>query len=262
MDLKLGGKRALVTASTGGIGLAIARRLAQEGASVVINGRSAETVQNACRQIRSDCAEARLEELVADNGSASGCRRTIEEVPELDILVNNLGIYEVSDFFSTSDGQWQKLFEVNVLSGVRLSRHYLKSMLKRDEGRILFVSSESAINPAPEMAHYSATKLMELSLSRSLAELTKGTRVTVNSILPGSAKTAGVEKFIQDLFPGADYTLAEKRFMAENRPTSLIGRLILPEEISALVAFVCSPLSSGINGACLRVDGGLIRSAV
>ncbi len=262
MDLKLGGKRALVTASTSGIGLAIARRLAGEGVSVIINGRSTETVESACRQVYSDCPEAKLEGLVADNGSAAGCQTTIEKHPQLDVLINNLGIYEVSDFFTTSDGQWQHLFEVNVLSGVRLSRHYLKRMLERDEGRILFISSESAINTAPEMAHYSATKLMQLSISRSLAELTKGTQVTVNSILPGSTRTAGVEKFIQDVFPGADYAAAEKRFMAENRPTSLVGRLIRPEEIAALVAFVCSPLSSGINGACLRVDGGLIRSAV
>jgi 3-oxoacyl-[acyl-carrier protein] reductase len=262
MDLELKGKIALVTASTGGIGFAIAHRLAQEGAVVVVNGRSTETVESACRQIQAYVPDAQLQPLVADNGTSAGCRTTVESFPEIEILVNNLGIYEVSDFFTTSDAQWQHLFEVNVLSGVRLSRHYLKSMLGSGAGRIVFVSSESAMNPAPEMAHYSATKLMELSVARSLAELTKGTRVTVNSVLPGSTRTAGVEKFIQDVFPGTDYDLAEKRFMAENRPTSLIGRLILPEEIASLVAFVCSPLSSGINGACLRVDGGLIRSAV
>jgi len=262
MDLKLGGRKALVTASTGGIGFAIAGRLAAEGASVIVNGRSVETVNSACRQISSDWPQAVVEGLVADNGSAEGCRATISEYPEVDILVNNLGIYEVSDFFATSDSQWQRLFDVNVLSGVRLSRHYLKGMLEGGEGRIVFISSESAVNPAPEMAHYSATKLMELSVARSLAELTKGTGVTVNSVLPGSTRTAGVQKFIRDVFPDLDYSAAETRFMAENRPTSLIGRLIHPEEVAALVAFVCSPLSSGINGACLRVDGGLIRSAV
>jgi len=262
MDLKLNEKTALVTASTGGIGLEIARYLAHEGATVIINGRTSETVARACEDIYSRYPDVKLLQLVADNGSAEGYKRTIKEHSEIDILVNNLGIYESVDFFDTTDAQWQHLFEVNVLSAVRLSRHYLKRMLSRNSGRIVFISSESAINPAPEMAHYSATKLMQLSLSRSLAELTKGTNVTVNTIMPGSTKTAGVQKFIQDVFPGVEYETAEKRFMKENRPTSLIARLIRPEEIAAFVAFVCSPLASAINGTCLRVDGGLIRSAV
>jgi 3-oxoacyl-[acyl-carrier protein] reductase len=262
MELKLGHKTALVTASSGGIGLEIARYLAREGATVIINGRTAETVARACDDIHSLYKNANLVQLAADNGTAAGCKKTIETHPEVDILVNNLGIYESLDFFDTTDEQWQRLFEVNILSAVRLSRHYLKKMLARNSGRIVFISSESAINPAPEMAHYSATKLMQLSLSRSLAELTKGTNVTVNAVMPGSTKTVGVEKFIQDVFPGVPYESAEQRFMKENRPTSLIARLILPEEIAAFVAFVCSPLSSAINGACLRVDGGIIRSAV
>jgi 3-oxoacyl-[acyl-carrier protein] reductase len=262
MDLKLKDKTALVTASSGGIGLEIARYLAHEGATVIINGRTSETVARACEAIHSQRDNAKLAQLVADNGTAEGCKKTMKEHPEVDILINNLGIYESIDFFDTTDEQWQHLFEVNILGAVRLSRHYLQKMLSRDSGRIIFISSESAINPAPEMAHYSATKLMQLSLSRSLAELTKGSNVTVNSIMPGSTKTVGVEKFIQDVFPGVEYEAAEKRFMKENRPTSLIGRLIRPEEIAAFVAFVCSPLSSAINGACLRVDGGLIRSAV
>jgi len=262
MDLKLNNKTALVTGSTGGIGLEIARYLAHEGVTVIINGRKQQTVARACEEIHSEHPDVKLLQLVADNGSGEGFKKTINEHPEIDILVNNLGIYESVDFFDTTDKQWQHLFEVNVLSGVRLSRHYLKGMLSRNSGRIIFIASESAINPAPEMAHYSATKLMQLSVSRSLAELTKGTNVTVNSIMPGSTKTAGVEKFIQDVFPGVEYEAAEKRFMKENRPTSLIGRLIRPEEIAAFVAFVCSPLASAINGACLRVDGGLIRSAV
>lgn len=262
MDLKLKNKSVLVTASTGGIGLEIARYLGREGATVIINGRKSETVARACEDIRSKCPDAKLVQLIADNGTETGFEKTVKEHPEIDILVNNLGIYESIDFFDTTDAQWRHLFEVNVLSGVRLSRHYLKGMLSQNNGRIVFISSESAINPAPEMAHYSATKLMQLSVSRSLAELTKGTGVTVNSIMPGSTKTAGVETFIQDVFPGIEYEAAEKRFMKENRPTSLIGRLILPTEVAAFVAFVCSPLSSGINGACLRVDGGLIRSTV
>jgi 3-oxoacyl-[acyl-carrier protein] reductase len=262
MDLKLNNKTALVTASSGGIGHVIARYLACEGATVIINGRTVETVSRACDDISSKYPNVKLIQLVADNGTAKGYEKTIKEHPEIDILVNNLGIYESVDFFDTTDAQWQHLFEVNILSGVRLSRYYLKKMLSRNSGRIIFISSESAINPAPEMAHYSSTKLMQLSVSRSLAELTKGTNVTVNSIMPGSTKTAGVEKFIQDVFPGVEYETAEKRFMKENRPTSLIARLIRPEEIAALVAFVSSPLSSAVNGACLRVDGGLIRSAV
>ena len=262
MDLKLNNKTALVTASSGGIGLEIARYLAHEGATAIINGRTSETVSRACENIYSEYPDAKLLQLVANNGSAEGYKKTIKEHSEIDILVNNLGIYESIDFFDTTDTQWQHLFEVNVLSGVRLSRHYLKGMLSRNSGRIVFISTESAISPAPEMAHYSATKLMQLSVSRSLAELTKGTNVTVNAILPGSTRTVGVEKFIQDVFPGVDYETAEKRFMKENRPTSLISRLILPEEVAAFVAFVCSPLASAINGACLRVDGGLIRSAV
>ena len=262
MDLTLNKKTALVTASSGGIGQEIARYLAREGATVIINGRTSETVARACEDIYSEYPDVKLLQLVADNGTAVGYKKTIKEHSEIDILVNNLGIYEVVDFFDTTDAQWQHLFEVNVLSGVRLSRHYLKGMLSRNNGRIVFISSESAINPAPEMAHYSSTKLMQLSVSRGLAELTKGTNVTVNSIMPGSTKTIGVEKFIQDVFPEVDYETAEKRFMEENRPTSLIARLILPEEIAAFVTFVCSPLASAINGACLRVDGGLIRSVV
>jgi 3-oxoacyl-[acyl-carrier protein] reductase len=262
MDLKLNKKIALVTASTGGIGLEIARSLAREGVTVIINGRTQETVARACEKIHSEYPDVTLLQLVADNGCEEGYKKTITVHPEVDILINNLGIYESIDFFDTKDTQWRHLFEVNVLSGVRLGRHYLKKMLSKNSGRILFISSESAINPALEMAHYSATKLMQLSASRSMAELTKGTDVTVNTIMPGSTKTAGVEKFIQDVFPGVEYEIAEKRFMKENRPTSLIARLIRPEEIAVFVTFVCSPLASAINGACLRVDGGLIRSAV
>jgi 3-oxoacyl-[acyl-carrier protein] reductase len=262
MDLKLYGKTALVTASTGGIGMEIATHLAREGVKVIVNGRTDKTVSSACEKIQSAVPDGTLLPLAADNGTEAGCKKTIKVFPHIDILINNLGIYESTDFFETTDAQWQHLFEVNILSGVRLSRHYLKDMLAADSGRIIFISSESAINPAPEMAHYSATKLMQLSFSRSLAELTKGSCVTVNSIMPGSTKTEGVEEFIKDVFPDEEYETAEKRFMKENRPTSLIARLIRTEEVAAFVAFVCSPLASAVNGACLRVDGGLIRSAV
>jgi 3-oxoacyl-[acyl-carrier protein] reductase len=242
--------------------LGIALALAQEKATVIVNGRTADSVSRACEKIRSANPGAKLQQLVSDNGTAAGCEKTIKTHPELDILVNNLGIYESVDFFTCDDSEWRRLFEVNIFSGLRLGRHYLQRMLKRNSGRIVFISSESAVNPAPEMAHYNATKLVQLSLSRSMAELTKGSNVTVNSVLPGPTRTEGVEKFIKGLFPGMDYEAAEKRFMKENRPTSLLARLIRPEELAAAVAFLASPLGSAVNGESMRVDGGMIRSVV
>jgi 3-oxoacyl-[acyl-carrier protein] reductase len=260
MDLHLDGKLALITASTGGIGKEIATALAREGATVVVNGRSAASVEAAVADIRKRVPDAKLEKLAADNGTAEGAATTIARFPDLDILVNNLGIYEAVAFFDETDEAWQRLFEVNIMSGVRLARHYLKRMLARKTGRVLFIASESAISPSPEMAHYAATKTMQLSISRSLAELTKGTAVTVNTVMPGSTRTEGVAKLVQDIFPGVPLEEAEKRFMRENRPTSLIERLIDPKEIADLVAYVSSPLASAINGASLRIDGGLVRS--
>lgn len=260
MNLKLVGLKALVTASSGGIGLAIATALAREGATVAVNGRSEASVNRAIAELKTNVPNASVLALAADCSTAEGCAKATRELPDVDILVNNLGIYESVEFFEATDDAWLRMFEVNILSGVRLSRHYLKRMLERNSGRILFISSESAISPAPEMAHYSATKAMQLSISRSLAELTRGTGVTVNVVLPGSTKTEGVATFIGQVFPGMDAAAAEKRFMAENRPASLIQRLIGPEEIGGFVAFVASPLASAINGAALRVDGGLVRS--
>jgi 3-oxoacyl-[acyl-carrier protein] reductase len=227
---------------------------------VIVNGRSASSVESAMAEILGQVPNAGLEGLPADNGTVAGVAETIAKFPQVDILVNNLGIYEAVGFFDETDEAWQRLFEVNILSGVRLARHYLKPMLERKTGRIVFVSSESAISPSPEMAHYAATKTMQLSLSRSLAELTKGTAVTVNCVLPGSTKTEGVEKFVGDIFPDAAPEEAERKFMQENRPTSLLERLIEPREIADFVSFLSSPLASAINGAALRVDGGLVRS--
>lgn len=260
MNLELDHKLALVTASSGGIGLEISRALAREGARVIINGRSAASVDAAIASLRADLPSARLERLVSDNGTEAGTAQTIAQFPEVDILVNNLGIYEPVGFFEETDADWLRLFEVNILSGVRLSRHYLQRMLDKKTGRVLFISSESGVSPSPEMPHYAATKTMQLSLSRSLAELTKGSGVTVNTVMPGSTLTEGVAKFVQDLFPGVSVEEAGRRFMRENRPTSLIERLLDPKEIAHFVTFLSSPLASGINGAALRVDGGLVRS--
>ncbi len=260
MDLLLDNKLALVTASTGGIGLEIAKTLAREGARVIINGRSEANIETAISKIESHVPGARLKRLVADNGSADGAAITIRQIPEVDILINNLGIYEAVGFFEETDEAWGRLFEANIMSGVRLSRHYLKKMLEAGTGRVIFIASEAAISPSPEMAHYSATKTMQLSISRSLAELTKGTQVTVNTVMPGSTKTDGVAKLVGDIFPDLSPEEAEQRFMRENRPTSLIERLIDPREIADFVAYVSSPRASAINGAALRIDGGLVRS--
>lgn len=262
MDLNIKNRLALVSASSGGIGQAIAASLAREGAQVIVNGRSAASVEAAVEEIRRQVPQATLLGLPADLSTEQGFAAAVAAYPRLDILVNNLGIYEVSDFFESSDERWRHLFEVNVLSGVRLSRHYLQTMLEANWGRVVFISSESALNPAPEMAHYSATKLMQLSISRSLAELTRGTQVTVNAVLPGSTRTEGVEKFIADVLPGVAPNEAQRRFVIENRPTSLLQRLIEPDEVAALVTFVCSAHASAINGAALRADGGIVRSVM
>lgn len=262
MNLDLANKTALVTASSGGIGLEIARSLAADGARVVINGRTQASVDKAIADIRATLPEADLVALAADNGTAEGCAATIAALPSADILVNNLGIYEAVGFFDETDEAWQRLFDVNIMSGVRLSRHYLKGMLERGRGRVVFISSESGVTPAPEMAHYSATKTMQLSIARSLAELTKNTDVTVNSVLPGPTRTPGVEEFIGGIYKGLAFADAERRFIADNRPTSLIGRLIDPKEIGDTVAFICSDRASAINGSSIRAEGGLVRSIV
>ncbi|WP_163247416.1 SDR family NAD(P)-dependent oxidoreductase [Bacillus tropicus] len=262
MHMQLKGKTALVTGSTAGIGKAIATSLVAEGATVLINGRREENVNQTIKEIRMQYPDAILQPVVADLGTEQGCQNVIEKYPEVDILINNLGIFEPVEYFDIPDEDWFKLFEVNIMSGVRLTRSYLKKMIERKEGRVIFIASEAAIMPSQEMAHYSATKTMQLSLSRSLAELTTGTNVTVNTIMPGSTLTEGVETMLNSLYPNEQLTIeeAEKRFMKENGPTSIIQRLIRPEEIANLVTFLSSPLSSAINGSALRIDGGLVRS--
>jgi 3-oxoacyl-[acyl-carrier protein] reductase len=260
MDLGYRGKHCLVTASTGGLGYAIAECMAREGASVILNGRDPARVAAAADRLRETVAGADVAEVVGNTGDALGCQSVIAACPDVDVLVLNLGIYQAAEIFETGDAHWLELFEINVMSGVRLARHYLPGMLARNAGRVVFVSSESAINPAPDLPAYSTTKTMQLSLARNLAEMTKGTSVTVNSVLPGPCATEGVARLIADLFPGVDAEAAQRKFIAENRPTSLIQRLTQPEEVADFVTFLASERTSIVNGAALKIDGGLIRS--
>lgn len=264
MDLQLAGKIALVSGSTAGIGLAIAATLAEEGATVIVNGRTQERVNEAIDQIKQKTPEVKLQGIAADLGTAAGAAQLFEQVPQIDILVNNLGIYGAKAFEEISDEEWMRFLEVNVLSGVRLSRHYFPRMLQQDWGRVIFISSESAVNIPAEMVHYGVTKTAQVSLARGLAEQTVGTRVTVNSVLPGPTRSEGVEDFIQGL--AAEQKISpeqvEQEFFEKTRPSSLIQRFASTEEVAALVAFVASPLASAINGAALRVEGGVVRSIV
>jgi NAD(P)-dependent dehydrogenase (short-subunit alcohol dehydrogenase family) len=262
MDLELNGKRALVTGSTAGIGFAMAEALANEGASVVLNGRTEQRVDQAINKLRASGVRGRVEGMAADVGTAEGTRKLTSSFPDADILVNNAGIFEVKSFEQIDDDDWKRFFEVNVLSGVRLSRHYLPGMKKRNWGRIVFISSESAVQIPAEMIHYGMTKTAQLAVSRGLAETTAGTNVTVNSVLPGPTASEGVERFVGELAAQqkTDAAAVEKEFFRTMRPSSLLKRFAKPEEVAALVAFVCSPLSSATNGAALRVDGGVVRS--
>ena len=262
MDLKLEGKQALVTGSTAGIGFAIAGALAKEGASVVVNGRTEPRVQAALQQLQHSGTRGKVEGLAANLGTADGVQQAIARFPALDILVNNLGIFEVKPFEQISDDDWFRFFEINVLSGVRLSRHYLPGMRQRNWGRIVFISSESAVQIPAEMIHYGMTKTAQLAIARGLAETTVGTKVTVNTVLPGPTASEGVSKFVEQLATEqqTDPASVEKEFFRGMRPTSLLQRFATPEEVAALVAFLCSPLSSATNGAALRADGGVVRS--
>ena len=263
MDLQLHGKKALVTGSTGGIGLAIAHKLAQEGATVVVNGRDRDRVEKGVAQIRHAVTDASVTGIVADLATAQGAELLIRECPSVDILVNNVGIYDAKAFFEITDAEWLRFFETNVMSGVRLSRAYLPGMLQRNWGRVVFISSESAINIPVEMIHYGMTKTAQLAISRGLAEMTKGTGVTVNSVLPGPTRSEGVEGFVEGLAQSQGKTPAEveQDFFAHVRPSSLLQRFATSDEVAAMVAYVCSPLASATNGAALRVDGGVVRSA-
>jgi len=262
MNLELEGKRALVTGSTAGIGYAIAERLVQEGATVIVNGRTQQRVDQALAKLNRLKSRGSAQGLAADLGSADGVGQALKEFPDVDILVNNLGIFEPKSFEEISDADWLRFFEINVMSGVRLSRHHLPRMKQRKWGRIIFISSESAVQIPAEMIHYGMTKTAQLAVARGMAETTAGTNVTVNSVLVGPTGSEGVTDFIDQLAAQQKTTRAsvEKDFFQSMRPTSLLKRLIDPKEIGEFVAFLCSPLSSAINGAALRADGGVVRS--
>jgi NAD(P)-dependent dehydrogenase (short-subunit alcohol dehydrogenase family) len=264
MDLQLDNKLALVTGSTAGIGFAIAKSLAAEGAAVIINGRTETRVRAAMASIRSAHSQARLEPLAADLATAAGAEQTIRQFPAVDILVNSLGMYEHRPFEETGDEDWRAIIEINFMSGVRLSRHYLPRMKAANWGRIIFLSSESGLNIPPEMIHYGVTKTMVLALSRGLAETTAGTGVTVNAVLPGPTLSEGVGQLLADQAKAKGISMAEmkKEFIRTFRPTSLLQRLAEPDEVANLVTYIASPRSSATNGAGLRVDGGVVRSII
>ncbi len=264
MDLQLNDKRALVTGSTAGIGLAIATGLAREGAAVVVNGRAKQRTEAASDHIRRAVAGAKVSGIAADLATAEGTEALLRQLPAVDILVNNVGIFEPKAFGEIPDSDWRRFFEVNVMSGVRLSRTYLPGMIQRNWGRIVFISSESGINIPVEMIHYGVTKTAQLALARGLAETTAGTSVTVNSVLPGPTRSEGVGKFVEDLARTQNKPVAEVEagFFKTARPTSLLQRFATTEEVAAMVTFVCSPLAAATNGAALRVDGGVVRSVI
>jgi NAD(P)-dependent dehydrogenase (short-subunit alcohol dehydrogenase family) len=260
MELQLTNKLALVSGSTKGIGLAIATGLAREGARVIINGRTDKSVSEAVTNIRKAVPAAKLEAFPGDLSHAGTAEVLAKEFPDVEILVNNLGIFEPKPFEEIPDDDWRRFFDINVLSGVRLSRLYLPGMKKRNWGRIVFISSESGIQIPAEMIHYGMTKTAQLAVSRGIAETCTGTGITVNSVLPGPTRSDGVDEFVKQLSGGKPFAEFEKEFFKSVRPSSLIKRFATTEEVANLVVYVCSPLASATNGAALRVDGGVVKA--
>jgi NAD(P)-dependent dehydrogenase (short-subunit alcohol dehydrogenase family) len=261
MDLKLKDKTALVTGSTAGIGLAIARALAVEGAKVFVVGRDQAKLDVAVDSIRAS-GGTQVSGVLADAATAEGTAKLLAAVPQVDILVNNLGIYEMKAFVDIPDEDWLHLFEVNVMSGVRLSRGYFPGMLERNWGRVIFISSESGLAIPGEMVHYGMTKSAQLAVARGMAQQTKGTGVTVNSVLPGPTRAAGIFDFLKSVSSNPEGTQAEHEaeFFEKHRTSSLLQRMIEPEEVASLVAYVASPLAAATNGASLKVEGGLVTT--
>lgn len=264
MDLGLKGKVALVSASTGGIGFSIAQQLAQEGATVYINGRTAERVQTAITTIVQHCPKVLVKPLIANLATKEGFDVAVREIPTLDILVNNLGIYEVKPFEEITDDDWERFFQVNVLSGIRLSRHFLGNMKTKNWGRIIFISSESGVQIPKEMIHYGVSKTCQIAVARGLAESLEGTQITVNSVLPGPTRSEGVETFIEQCAhqQGVSASQIEKDFFKSIRPSSLIKRFETTDEIAAVVTFLCSENASAITGSAIRAEGGVVRSII
>jgi NAD(P)-dependent dehydrogenase (short-subunit alcohol dehydrogenase family) len=264
MDLHLEGKLAVVTGSTAGIGFAIARALAAEGARVIVNGRTEARVAEAAEKIRRAHPAAEVELFAADLSQAGAAAAALKRFDRVDILVNNLGIFEPKSFEEITDADWHTIIETNFLSGVRLSRGWLPKMKATGWGRIIFISSESAVNIPPEMIHYGVTKTMQIALARGLAETTAGTGVTVNTVLAGPTRSEGVEKFLVDMAQSKEISVAEveKGFFQTLRPSSLLQRFATVDEVAAMVTFVASPLSSATNGAALRAEGGVVRSVL
>lgn len=262
MDLGLKGKRALVTGSTAGIGFATARAFANEGAHVVVNGRTEARVRAAVDRIRGEVSGATVHGIAADLSNAEGCQMLIGRLSDVDVLVNNMGIFEPKPFEQITDEDWMRFFETNVLSGIRLARHYVRGMRSRNWGRIVFVSSESGLQIPAEMIHYGMTKTAQLAVSRGLAETLAGTGVTVNSVLPGPTASEGVGQFVAQMAKarGVDAAVVEREFFATARPSSVLKRFATPEEVAAMITYVCSVPASATTGAALRVDGGVVRS--
>ena len=262
MDLQLKDKTALVTGSTAGIGLATAKLLAKESAQVYINGRTQKRIDEAIEQVKKETPDADIQGIAADFTKADDIKKLTEQLPQVDILINNLSIFEPKPFFDIPDEDWLSFYEVNVMSGIRLSRQYLPGMVRKNWGRSIFISSESGLNIPEEMIHYGMTKTAQLAISRGLAELTKGTAVTVNAILPGPTKSEGANEFLNQMAKQQNKTgeEIEKEFFEHGRPTSLLKRFASPDEIANLIVYVASPLSSATNGAALRVDGGVVKT--
>jgi NAD(P)-dependent dehydrogenase (short-subunit alcohol dehydrogenase family) len=262
MDFELTSKTALVTGSTAGIGLATAEALAREGARVIISGRTQARVDAAIAALREAMPAGWIEGMAADLATATGCDTIIRAYPDVDVLVNNMGIFEPKPFEEIADEEWLRFFEANVLSGVRLSRHYVRGMRERNWGRIVFVSSESGLQIPKEMIHYGVTKTAQLAVARGLAESLAGTGVTVNSVLPGPTASEGVGQFLTQLAQssGKDRAAVEKEFFRDARPSSVIQRFATTAEVAAMIAYVCSAQASATTGAALRVDGGVVRS--